>query len=57
MNTFRISLHHQLGRRAVRVPAPGVGELAMLFMDQPFKLDFVWTGLCLVGAVYFVFRT
>ena len=30
---------------------------AMLFMDQPFKLDFVWAGLCLVGAVYFVFRT
>jgi len=30
---------------------------AMLFMQQPFKLDFVWAGLCLVGAVYFVFRT
>lgn len=30
---------------------------AMAFMDQPFKLDFVWAGLCLVGAVYFVFRS
>lgn len=30
---------------------------AMLYMDQPFKLDFVWAGLCLVGAVYFIFRT
>jgi len=30
---------------------------AMFFMDQPFKLDFVWAGLCLVGAVYFVFRS
>jgi uncharacterized protein (DUF486 family) len=29
---------------------------ALLFMKQPFKLDFVWAGLCLVGAVYFVFR-
>jgi uncharacterized protein (DUF486 family) len=29
---------------------------AMLYMEQPFKLDFVWAGLCLVGAVYFVFR-
>jgi uncharacterized protein len=29
---------------------------SMLFMDQPFKSDFVWAGLCLVGAVYFVFR-
>jgi uncharacterized protein (DUF486 family) len=25
-------------------------------MDQPFKWDFVWAGLCLVGAVYFIFR-
>jgi uncharacterized protein (DUF486 family) len=29
---------------------------AMLYMEQPFKLDFVWAGLCLVGAVYFIFR-
>jgi len=26
-------------------------------MKQPLKLDFVWAGLCLVGAVYFVFRS
>jgi uncharacterized protein len=30
---------------------------AMYFMDQPFRMDFVWAGLCLVGAVYFVFRS
>ena len=30
---------------------------AMIFMDQPFKTDFIWAGLCLVGAVYFVFRS
>jgi hypothetical protein len=30
---------------------------AMVYMGQPFKLDFVWAGLCLVGAVYFIFRT
>lgn len=29
---------------------------AVLYMDQPFKLDFVWAGLCMVGAVYFIFR-
>jgi uncharacterized protein (DUF486 family) len=29
---------------------------AMFYMHQPFKLDFVWAGLCLVGAVYFMFR-
>ncbi len=30
---------------------------AMIYMDQPFKLDYVWAALCLVGAVYFIFRT
>jgi len=29
---------------------------AMVYMDQPFKLDFLWAGLCMVGAVYFIFR-
>jgi uncharacterized protein len=29
---------------------------SMYFMDQPFKLDYLWAGLCLVGAVYFIFR-
>lgn len=29
---------------------------AMFYMGQPFKLDFVWAGLCLVGAAYFIFR-
>lgn len=30
---------------------------AMVYMGQPFKLDFVWAGLCMVGAVYFIFRS
>jgi uncharacterized protein len=30
---------------------------AMLYMKQPFKLDYVWAGLCLMGAVYFIFRS
>ena len=30
---------------------------ALFFMNQPFKLDFLWAGLCLVGAVYFIFRS
>jgi len=29
---------------------------AVLYMKQPVKLDFVWAGLCLMGAVYFIFR-
>jgi uncharacterized protein len=30
---------------------------AILYMKQPFKTDFLWAGLCLLGAVYFMFRT
>ncbi|HET8722632.1 MAG TPA: DMT family protein [Anaeromyxobacteraceae bacterium] len=29
---------------------------AVLYMGQPVKLDFLWAGLCLLGAVYFTFR-
>ncbi|MBO4790349.1 MAG: DMT family protein [Oxalobacter sp.] len=30
---------------------------AMFYMDQPFKTDYIWAALCLVGAVYFIFRS
>jgi uncharacterized protein len=30
---------------------------AMIYLKQPFKMDFVWAGLCMVGAVYFIFRS
>ena len=29
---------------------------ALLYMRQPIKLDYLWAGLCLLGAVYFIFR-
>jgi uncharacterized protein (DUF486 family) len=29
---------------------------AILYMDQPVKLDYLWASLCIMGAVYFVFR-
>jgi uncharacterized protein (DUF486 family) len=29
---------------------------AIFYMQQPVKLDFLWAGLCLMGAVYFIFR-
>ena len=30
---------------------------AVLYMKEPMKLDFLWAGLCLMGAVYFIFRS
>ena len=29
---------------------------AVFYMKQPFRTDFLWAGLCLLGAVYFMFR-
>jgi uncharacterized protein (DUF486 family) len=30
---------------------------AVLYMNQPLKVDYLYAGLCLMGAVYFIFRT
>lgn len=29
---------------------------ALYYMNQPLKLDYLWASLCIMGAVYFVFR-
>lgn len=29
---------------------------SVLYMKQSLKLDFLWAGLCMIGAVYFIFR-
>jgi hypothetical protein len=29
---------------------------AVFYMKEAPRLDYVWAGLCLVGAVYFIFR-
>jgi uncharacterized protein (DUF486 family) len=30
---------------------------AVFYMNRPLKLDYLWAGLCLLGAVFFVFRS
>lgn len=30
---------------------------AMFYMHQPLKLDYLWAALCILGAVYFIFRS
>ncbi len=29
---------------------------SVFYMKEPLKLDYLWAGLCLLGAVYFMFR-
>ncbi|MFN4289634.1 MAG: DMT family protein [Permianibacter sp.] len=30
---------------------------ALFYMNEPFKWDYVWAALCILGAVYFIFRS
>lgn len=30
---------------------------SVLYMQQPLKIDYLWAGFCLLGAVYFIFRS
>jgi uncharacterized protein (DUF486 family) len=30
---------------------------ALFYMHQPLKLDYLWAALCIMGAVYFIFRS
>lgn len=30
---------------------------ALFYLHEPLKLDYLWAGLCLLGAVYFMFRS
>jgi hypothetical protein len=30
---------------------------AIFYMGQPLKLDYLWAAFCLLGAVYFIFRS
>ena len=30
---------------------------AVVYLKQPFKFDYLWAALCMVGAVYFIFRS
>ncbi len=30
---------------------------ALLYLKEPLKLDYLWAGLCILAAVYFIFRS
>ena len=29
---------------------------AIFYLKEPLKMDYLWAGLCMLGAVYFMFR-
>jgi hypothetical protein len=46
-------------RHALRVRLHAAAGLprAAFYMHEPVKSDYLWAGVCLLGAVYFIFRS
>jgi len=38
------------------VPSNVFVPFVVYYMRQPLKLDYLWAALCIMGAVYFIFR-
>jgi uncharacterized protein (DUF486 family) len=51
LNLQQLKILQEVITLAVFVP------FAIIYMRQPIKLDFLWAGLCILGAVYFLFRS
>ena len=51
LNVGQLKIMQEVITLSVFVP------FAMLYLKEPFKLDYVWAALCMVGAVYFMFRS
>lgn len=50
MNLGQLKILQEVITLTVFVP------FALIYMKEPFRMDFVWAGLCLLAAVFFIFR-
>jgi uncharacterized protein (DUF486 family) len=50
MNLGQLKIMQEVITLAVFVP------FAILYMNEPLKWNYLWAGLCLLGAVYFIFK-
>jgi uncharacterized protein (DUF486 family) len=50
LNLAQLKIIQEVVTLAVFVP------FSVLYMGESLRLDFLWAGLCLCGAVYFAFR-
>ncbi|HWQ35284.1 MAG TPA: DMT family protein [Blastocatellia bacterium] len=58
---------NRIGYRAMSLPQLKIMQevialtvfapFAFFYMNQPLRLNYLWAGLCLLGAVYFIFRS
>ena len=49
-NVGQLKIMQEVITLAVFVP------FSIFYLRQPLKLDFLWAGLCMLGAVWFMFR-
>jgi uncharacterized protein (DUF486 family) len=50
LNISQLKILQEIITLSVFVP------FSIIYMEQPLKLDYLWAGCCLTGAVYFIFR-
>ncbi len=50
MNVGQLKILQEIITLSLFVP------FAVFYLQEPLKLDYLWAGLCILGAVYFVFR-
>ena len=51
MSVGQLKILQEVITLSVFVPFAG------LYLREPLKLDYLWAGLCMLGAVYFIFRS
>ncbi|MEM5506980.1 DMT family protein [Shewanella frigidimarina] len=51
MNVGQLKILQEVITLCVFVP------FAVWYLKEPLKLDYLWAGLCLLGAVFFIFKS
>ena len=51
LNVGQLKIMQEVITLSVFVP------FSYFYLKEPLKLDYLWAGLCMVGAVYFIFRS
>ncbi len=50
VNVGQLKILQEVITLAIFVP------FAVFYLKEPLKLDYLWAGLCILGAVFFIFR-
>ena len=51
LNVGQLKIIQEIITLSVFVP------FSVMYLKEPLKLDYLWAGICLLGAVYFMFRS